>query len=84
MQKNKTKTSEKTLKKQICNLPDKEFKVMVLKILTEFGRRMDEYSEKFNKTTENTCKYQTEVTELKNTITQLKKKTTREVQTQNG
>ena len=33
------------------------------------GRRMDEYSENFNKEMENTRKYQTEVTtELKNTV----------------
>ena len=30
------------------NLPDKEFKVMIIKILTEL-RRMDEHSENFNK-----------------------------------
>ena len=30
---------------EICNLPDKEFKVMVIKM----GRRMDEHSENFNK-----------------------------------
>ena len=30
-------------------MPDKEFKVMVTKMLTELGRRMDEHSEKFNK-----------------------------------
>ena len=35
----------------MSNLP--EFKVMVLKMLTELGRRMDEHSENFNKDTEN-------------------------------
>ena len=30
----------------ISNLPDKEFKVMVLKLFNELGIRMDEYSEK--------------------------------------
>lgn len=55
--KEQDKNLRKDLKEtEISNLPDKEFKVMVLKILTEFGRRMDDYSEKFNKTTENTCK----------------------------
>ena len=28
---------------EISNLPDKEFKVMVVKILTKFGRRIDKY-----------------------------------------
>lgn len=43
----------------ICNLPDEEFKVMVIKIFMEL-RRMDEHSKNFNKVTENTCKYKTE------------------------
>ena len=34
---------------EISNFPDKEFKVMVTKMLTELGRRMDEHSENFNK-----------------------------------
>ena len=29
-------------------LPDKEFKVIVIKMLTELGRRMDEHSENLN------------------------------------
>lgn len=54
------------------NLPDKEFKAIVIKMLTELRRRMDEHSENFNKEMENTRKYQIKVTELKNTITQMK------------
>jgi len=34
------------------NLPDKEFKVMIIKMLTKL-RRMDEHSENFNKELEN-------------------------------
>ena len=34
---------------EIGNLPDKEFKVMVRKMPTKCGRRMDEDSENFNK-----------------------------------
>ena len=34
---------------EISNLPDKEFKVMVIKMLTELGRRREEHSEIFNK-----------------------------------
>ena len=37
------KTSEKNLNEREINLPDKEFKVMVIKMLTELGRRMDEH-----------------------------------------
>lgn len=57
---------------EIINLPEKEFKEMVIKELTKLGRRMDEPKENFNKTMENLRKNQTEVTELKNKITELK------------
>lgn len=50
------------------NLPDKMFKVMVMKLLTEL-RRMEEHSKNFNKEIENTRKYQIEVTEIRNTET---------------
>lgn len=46
---------EQALMKQMCN-PYKEFKVMVVKILTELGRQMDEYSEYSNRTIENLTK----------------------------
>ena len=37
------KTSEKELNKtEISNLPAKEFKVIIIKMLTELGRRIDE------------------------------------------
>ena len=66
--KEQDKTSEKELNKmEISNLPDIEFAVTVIKMLTKFRRGMDEHSEIFNKETENVRKYQTEViTELKN------------------
>ena len=38
---------------EISNLPDKEFKVIVIKILTKLGGRMDELSENSNKEIEN-------------------------------
>lgn len=55
---------------EINNGPNKEFQIMI-KLFTKPERRMDEYSENFNKETENTRNYQTEVTELKNTTTEL-------------
>lgn len=45
-----------------------EFKVMILNMLKEFGRRLDKYNEKFNKELGN-IKNQTG---LKNTITEIK------------
>ena len=53
---------------EISNLPDKEFKVTITKMLNELRRRMDEHSEKFKK--ESIKKNQTE---LKNTIIEIKK-----------
>ena len=36
-----------------CYLPEKEFKIVVIKILTKLGRKMSKYSENFNKEFEN-------------------------------
>ena len=45
---------EKTTdEREINNLPDKEFKTLVIRMLTELGKRMDEQSENFNKELEN-------------------------------
>lgn len=33
----------------ISNLPDRESKVMTIKILNELGKRLDEHSEKYNR-----------------------------------
>lgn len=46
---------------EISNLPFKELKVMVIKILTDVKRRMNDNSENFNKETESVRKYETEV-----------------------
>ena len=54
---------------EIGSLPNKEFKVMIIKMIKELGRRIDEQSEKFNKAVEDTKKNQTE---LKNTMTGIK------------
>lgn len=44
------KTSEKHFNEtNISNLPDKEFKITVIKKLTKLGRRMNEHSENLNK-----------------------------------
>lgn len=52
------------------NLSGKEFKVMVINILTKLGRRMDEHNENLNKEMENIRKYHIEVMEVKNSITE--------------
>ena len=53
---------------EINNLVDKEFKVMVIKMLIKYGRRIDEQSKNFSKEIENIRKYQIEIMELKNTV----------------
>ena len=47
--KEQDKTSEKELNEvEINSPPNKEFKVMTIKMLNELGKRMDEPSEKLN------------------------------------
>ena len=57
---------------EISNLPDKEFKVMVIKMVTNSGEEWMNMVSTSTKEIENIRKYQTEGTELKNTITKLK------------
>lgn len=65
-------TSQENLNEmEVSNLSDKDFNVMVIKMLIEL-RRIDEHSETFNKETENMRKNQGEVTELKHTVIELK------------
>ena len=48
--KEQEKTPEHTtIETEINNLPYKEFKVLVIRMPTEFGKRIDEHSEKINK-----------------------------------
>ena len=54
---------------EISKLSHEEFKVMIIKMLRELGRRMNRHSEKFNKMLENIRKNETE---LKNIITEIK------------
>lgn len=48
-----TKEQDKSLKKdlnkiEVNNLPDKQFKVIIIKVLTNLRRRKEEHSKKFN------------------------------------
>ena len=54
---------------EISNLFDKEFKVMIIKMLTKLRKRMDKQSENLNTELGNIMKNQSE---LKNTITEMK------------
>ena len=46
---NKTKPQKEVSNVEVSNLPDKEFKVKITKMLNKLSKRMDEHSEKFNK-----------------------------------
>ena len=67
------KTPEEQLSdREIGNLTEKEFRVMIARMIQELRKRMDAQSKKlqvFNKELENVKSYQTE---LKNTITEMK------------
>ena len=68
--KEQDKTPEEKLNEvEINNLPNKEFKVIVIKMLQKLRRRMDEQNEKLNKELQNIKKNQTN---LRNTITEIK------------
>ena len=70
--KEQDKTPEELSDMEIGNLPKKEFRVMIVKMIKELRWRMDARNEKlevFNKELENIKKNKTEV---KNTITEIK------------
>lgn len=46
-------------------MPDKEFKVIVIRMLTKLRERLYEHSKNFNKENKNIRKCPTEITELK-------------------
>ena len=63
------KFSEKELNgTEVNNLPDKEYKVIDIRMLTDLGRRKDEHSKNSNKYLEKMRKNQME---LKNTIIEI-------------
>lgn len=68
--KGQNKTLEELNKTWISNLPNKEFKVVVVKTLTGLQRRVDELIENLNKETENIKKNSEleNTTEMKNTL----------------
>ena len=68
--KKQDKITEELKEVEIENLPDKEFKVMIIKKLNKLGRRMDKYSKKFHKDFKNKKENQTE---LKDTIMEIQK-----------
>ena len=75
--KEQDKTPEKQLNEmEIGNLPEKEFRIMILKMIQDLGKRMEakieNMQEMFNKDLEELKNKQTEmnntITEMKNTV----------------
>ena len=60
------------MKWEIGDLLIRKFNIMVMKILTETNRTIQEQSENFNKDIENIKKWKTKTLDPKNTITELK------------
>lgn len=53
---------------EIGHLPKKEFKVVIIKIIKEFRKRLDEQSEKLEDMKKNKIEMKNTVTEKKNTL----------------
>ena len=64
-----TTPEEKLSSVEIGNLPKKKFRIVIMKMIKELGRKMDEHRETFNKELGDTKKNQGE---LRNTITEIK------------
>ena len=67
--KEEDKTSEKELNEvQISSQPNKKFKIMIIKMLNERKRRMNEHSENFNRVRKYKEPEMNTITEIKNTL----------------
>ena len=68
--KEQDKTPEKQLnEEEICSLPEKEFRVMIVKMIQNLGNRMEEIQETFNKDLE---ELKSKQTMMNNTINEIK------------
>ena len=63
---------DQTYEEEIGSLPEKEFRVMIVKMIQSLGKRMEKIQEMFNKDLEELKNKQTEmnniITEMKNTL----------------
>ena len=67
--KEEDKTSEKELNEvQISSQPNKKFKIMIIKMLNERKRRMNEHSENFNRVRKYKEPEMNTINEIKNTL----------------
>ena len=71
--KEQDKTPEEKLSDvEIGNLPEKEFRVMIVKTIQKLGKRMDAQNEKLQKVNKELENIKNNLTQLKNTITEMK------------
>ena len=71
------KEQDKTLEEELSdmeigNLPEKELRVMIIKMIKEFGRRMNAQREKLEVFNNELANIKNNQTELKNTTTEMK------------
>ena len=69
----KTPGGKKPNKMKISNLPDKEFKAIVIEMLTELGKRIEntELQQRTKKHKKNQSELKMTITEMKNTLEKL-------------
>ena len=53
MERKEIKTLKKNIRMELNTSQDKEFKALVIRMLTELGKKIEEHSENFNKKLEN-------------------------------
>ena len=49
--------TDQTNEEEICSLPEKEFRVMIVKMIQNHGNRMEKIQETFNKETSTICEW---------------------------
>lgn len=60
-------------KMEVSNIPDKDFKIIVIKMLTELGKKMEEHTKNFKKRNyKKESKLMNTKTEMKNTLEGIK------------
>ena len=75
MKEQEKNTQEQINKDKIGNLPEKEFRVMIVKMIQNLGNRMEKVQETFNKDLE---ELRSKQTVMNNTITEIGRASCRE------
>ena len=62
------KTTDQTNEEEIGSLPEKEFRIMIVKMIQKLGNRMEKIQESFNKELEELKSKQTMINNTRNEI----------------